>query len=106
LRNECVRFVLAGTQPLAGRYLLPSDEEDGAAPVVVIGYRAWQSRFGGNPQIVGRPINLGGVTHTIVGVMPEGFYFPYNYQFWIPFRANSLAHEPSAGRSIHLFDRL
>ena len=56
----------------------------------MIGHQAWQSRFGADPLIVGRTIDLGGVPHTIVGVMPDGFRFPHDHQFWIPLRADPL----------------
>jgi len=79
-------FAVAETQPLLGRYVLQSDEAAGAPSIVVIGYDAWHSRFGADPAIVGRNIRLGDVAHTIVGVMPEGFGFPYDHQFWLPRR--------------------
>jgi putative ABC transport system permease protein len=69
-------FVLARVPPLAGRYLLPGDERPEAPPVVVIGHQAWQSRFAGDPGIVGRAVKLGGVQRTVVGIMPDGFRFP------------------------------
>ena len=59
-----------------------------------IGYQAWQSTFGGDRDIVGRVVHLGGVARTVVGVMPDGFRFPYDHQYWIPLRANPLAYEP------------
>ena len=99
-------FAVARTPPLLGRYLLPADERANASPVVVIGHQAWQSRFGGDPQIVGRTINLGGVPHTVVGVMPDGFRFPLDHQFWIPFRANPLDYERLRGPELYLFGRL
>ena len=63
-------FGVARTPPLLGRYLIPTDERQGASPVLVIGHQAWQSRFGGDPQIVGKALTLAGVQHTVVGVMP------------------------------------
>jgi predicted permease len=99
-------FVIARTPPLLGRYLLPTDEREGAPAVVVIGHQAWQSRFGGDPQIVGRAINLGGVLTTVVGVMPDGFRFPVHHQFWIPLRANPLHYERLHGPAIYVFGRL
>ena len=73
-------FALAGTPALVGRYLLPADENAAAPPVIVIGHEAWQSRFGGDPQIVGRSITLNGRERTVVGVMPPGFRFPLDEQ--------------------------
>jgi putative ABC transport system permease protein len=102
-------FAVARTPPLLGRYLLPSDEQAAATPVVVVGYQAWHSRFAANPQIVGRSITLSGVPHTVVGVMPAGFGFPFDHHFWIPFRTDSLApliDERFEGPSIYLFGRL
>ena len=99
-------FVLVGTPPLHGRYLLPSDEQEQAAPVIVLGYDAWRRRFGGDPGIVGRTVPLGGVTSTIVGIMPEGFLFPISHEFWIPLRLNPLKWRPWEGPALDLFGRL
>ena len=99
-------FALARTPPLLGRYLLPADEQAASPPVVVVGYQAWHSRFAADPQIVGRAITLSGVPHTVVGVMPAGFGFPFDHHFWIPFRTDSLVDERFEGPSIYLFGRL
>jgi putative ABC transport system permease protein len=99
-------FAVARTPALLGRYLLPSDEPEGASPVLVISHEAWQSRFGADPHIVSRTINLGGVLHTVVGVMPAGFSFPSDHRFWIPFRVNPLKFERLQGPQLYLFGRL
>jgi predicted permease len=99
-------FAVARTPPLLGRYLLPADEREGAPPVLVIGHQAWQSRFAGDPEIVGRTINVGGRLHTVVGVMPEGFTFPLDHQFWIPLRANPLEYQRLQGPELSMFGRL
>jgi putative ABC transport system permease protein len=83
-------FDLARVAPLRGRFLLPEDERSGASPVLVIGYDAWQSTFGGNADVVGQTVQLDGVFHTVVGVMPEGFGFPLNHQYWMPLQANTV----------------
>jgi putative ABC transport system permease protein len=99
-------FAVARTAPLVGRYLLPADEREESPPVMVIGHRAWRSRFGGDPHIVGRTIILGGIARTVVGVMPDGFKFPLDHQFWIPLRANPLEYERLRGPALHMFGRL
>jgi hypothetical protein len=43
---------------------------------MVIGFDVWQSRFAGDPAVVGRELRIGRDVHTIVGVMPPGFAFP------------------------------
>ncbi|HEX2205664.1 MAG TPA: ABC transporter permease [Longimicrobium sp.] len=100
-------FRVARVPPLLGRTLLDNDERPGAPPVAVIGYDAWESRFGGDPAIVGREIRIGRTTHTIVGVMPDGFAFPVNHQYWIPLRIDPRAQvAPGTGPSLHVFGRL
>ena len=90
-------FAITNTPALRGRYLLPSDEADAASPVVVIGYQAWQVRFGGDLNVVGRTVRLGGVPRTVVGVMPEGFEFPTDHQFWSPLRVDPLSTRAGRG---------
>ena len=99
-------FALAETPPLHGRYLLASDEQEQAAPVLVIGYDVWHRKFGADPSIVGRAVPLGGVQATIVGIMPEGFKFPIREQFWTPLRLDPLKWQPWQGPALNLFGRL
>ncbi|HEX5217242.1 MAG TPA: ABC transporter permease [Vicinamibacterales bacterium] len=98
-------FAIARTAPVLGRYLLPADEDPTTPPVIVIGFRTWLARFAGDPGIVGRVVNLGGVAHTIVGVMPDDFGFPFDHQFWIPFRLRA-DHGRLDGPTIYVFGRL
>ncbi|MDF2773120.1 MAG: hypothetical protein K0S86_2615 [Geminicoccaceae bacterium] len=100
-------FRVARVPPLKGRVLLAGDERPGAQPVVVIGYDVWRARFAGDPGIIGREIRLGRSAHTIVGVMPQGFAFPINHDFWIPLRVDpSTAVEPGTGPGLDVFGRL
>ena len=79
-------FDVLGAQPVLGRLLRPADDVWGAAPVVVLSYGAWQWRFGGDPHILGRQIvtYTDNVTHTIVGVMPQGLEYPRGTEVWAP----------------------
>jgi putative ABC transport system permease protein len=99
-------FAITNTPPLLGRYLLPSDDAESASPVVVIGYEAWQRRFAGDRDVVGREVTLGGVPRTVVGVMPDGFEFPTVHQFWIPLREDPLKYKRGEGPSLATFGRL
>jgi putative ABC transport system permease protein len=99
-------FEVARVEALRGRYLLPEDEAPGAAGAMVIGYDEWARRFDGDPNIVGRSLRLGGDTYTIVGVMPDGFGFPLNNSFWIPWRLDPLAYQPRTGPIVGIFGRL
>ncbi len=91
--------------PVLGRGFLPADERPGAEPVVVLGHRLWQERFGGDPAIAGRTVRLNGLQRTVVGVMPEDFQFPYQQALWIPLELDPSA-EPGGNRYIHAFGRL
>ncbi|HKG90801.1 MAG TPA: ABC transporter permease [Gemmatimonadaceae bacterium] len=108
-------FRVARIPPLLGRTLLDADEQPGAPEVVVIGYDAWQSRFGGDPAVVGREIRLGRDVHTVVGVMPPAFTFPVNDQYWVPLRVDTFSSlsagprvriAPATGPELYVFGRL
>lgn len=64
-----------GVRPLLGRNIEPSDAENGGQSVVVLNYRFWQRRFGGDPHVVGHTLELNHAPYTIVGVMPRSFAF-------------------------------
>lgn len=89
-------FRVLGVAPLAGRVFGPDDDKPGAAPVVVIGYGLWQSRFGGMP-VVGREVVVNGSLRTVVGVMPAGFNFPEFAEAWVPAALDAAA----ANRAAH-----
>lgn len=98
-------FTAARVRPLMGRYLEDSDEHEGAPHVIVISEDVWRSRFGADPAVLGRSIQLGSETHTVAGVMPKGFAFPVNHRFWIPLRTGA-ATGPLTGPQISVFGRL
>jgi predicted permease len=99
-------FRVGGVPPLLGRALVDDDERAGEPPVLVIGHREWQRYFGGDPNVVGRHARLGETVYTVVGVLPEGFRFPYNHGFWVPLRLEASRYAPGAGPSIDVFGRL
>ncbi len=99
-------FRLARVPPVLGRGLVEGDGAAGAAPVVVIGFDVWRSRFASAPDIVGRTLRLGRAVHTVVGVMPDGFAFPVNHRYWTPLKADPSEHKPGAGPSIFVAGRL
>jgi predicted permease len=68
-------FSLLGIKPALGRFILPSEGEKVLAdPVMVLSYSYWKTRFGGDPDIVGKIVSVDGQPITVVGVAPEGFY--------------------------------
>ena len=98
-------FRIAPARPIIGRVLESADERPGAAPVVLLGYDVWQDRFGGDPGVVGRSVQLGQRFATVVGVMPQGYGFPVSHELWLPLTTDVPA-EPRLGSAITIFGRL
>jgi putative ABC transport system permease protein len=98
-------FNVLRVQPLYGRVLQPGDAQLGKDDVAVIGYGLWQRRFGGDRNAVGRQITLGGRSTTIVGVMPQGFDYPFQSEAWRPL-AVDLAKETRNDRYLNVIGRL
>jgi len=70
-------FSLMGIAPAAGRFILSTEgKAAGADPVVVLSYNYWQTRFGGDPAVVGKAVSINGHPVTIVGVAGKGFLGP------------------------------
>jgi hypothetical protein len=81
-------FDAIGVQPMLGRGFEASEDAGrNAHPVVVIGYHLWQSRFKGDPEILGKTQRFDSAVLTIIGVAPEGFYGTFvgrAMEFWVP----------------------
>jgi predicted permease len=68
-------FHTLGIVPIHGRTFLPSEHQKGAAPVAMVTYQFWQSRFAGDPSIVGKSVDFDNRSATIIGVLPASFDF-------------------------------
>ena len=83
-------FDVARTPALIGRTFTPADIAGGSSDVIVINHGLWQRRFGGDPSVVGRSVQVNGRARTIVGVMPPSFKLPNDYsslrptEAWVP----------------------
>jgi predicted permease len=92
-------FQLFELSPAAGRLIQPDDDVRGAAPVGVLSHTAWSDRFQARTDIIGRTVTLNGVSATIVGVAPQGFYGehlrPNPADLWMPLSSEPLL-QPAA----------
>ena len=94
-------FEMLGVKPALGRTIGSSDAYN---DVVVLSYELWDRRFGRDPGVLGRPLRLGGVLRTVIGVMPSGFrdadflHRP-SAELWISLQRSSFAGEMAARRS-------
>lgn len=77
-------FEVFGVQALRGRTFAAGEDEAGASAVVVLSHATWQSRFGADPEIVGREIDLNQQAHTVVGVLPPGPFDRASAALWKP----------------------
>jgi putative ABC transport system permease protein len=93
-RISAAGFRIARVPAVIGRVILDDDLAPGAAPVIVIGHDVWQRRFAGAHDVIGRELRVGDASHTVVGVMPDGFKFPFNFGYWVPL-------QPGAGDVLH-----
>ncbi len=81
-------FQLLGVDAHVGRTFL-AEEAEKNAPVTMLSYRLWQRRFGGDRGVVGSSVSLAGVPYEVVGVLPKGFFYPYeSTDVWVPWNPN------------------
>jgi len=85
-------FTVLGARPYAGRTFADGEDREGIDRVAVISHRLWLAWFGGEPDVVGRTLQLDGEARTIVGIMPPGFRLPTDFgedaaeptELWVP----------------------
>ena len=79
-------FDALGVEPLMGRTFQPDEDSVGRERVLVLKHSLWERRYGSDPNILGQSIELNGNAHTVIGVMPRDFNFPYSGgELWVPF---------------------
>jgi predicted permease len=76
-------FRVLGVAPMLGRDFIDADGVPGAPPVAMLSYDLWQSRYGGDPRIVGHTIRIDAQAATVIGVMPRDFSFPRREELWV-----------------------
>lgn len=87
-RSEPNLFAMTRTAPLIGREFNQAENQPGGDNVVVIGYDVWQNLLGGDSNVLERSLRINGISNQIIGVMPEGYFFPRNSEIWMPMREN------------------
>ncbi|HKE59137.1 MAG TPA: ABC transporter permease, partial [Pyrinomonadaceae bacterium] len=102
-------FPLLATAPAHGRVFAPEEFEPGADNVIVLSDRFWTRRFGNDPNIIGKQVQLDGKTATVVGVMPPGFDHPILWgtvDFWQPLAWNAEQRKSRDTNFLSAFARL
>ncbi len=100
---------LLGVQPLLGRVFLPEEDQRGREHEIILSFRVWRRRFGGDAKIIGQSITLDGKKYTVIGVMPRSFKFaPFwatKAELWAPLSLTDRAADRD-GNSLRVFARL
>jgi putative ABC transport system permease protein len=98
-------FSTLGVAPALGRDFVAADDRPGAEPVVLLSDELWRARYASDRTVIGRSLLVNGRPHTIVGVMPPDFEFPFSQKIWVPLAP--LVHEsPRDGRGLMAVARL
>ena len=97
-------FAMLGVKPIVGRTFVPQEDQPGTK-VVLLNEGLWKRRFGSDPAVVGRAVNLNGEPYTVVGVLPQTVRLPtsgnWRDQVWVPLAFPS---EEAASRGAHYLE--
>jgi predicted permease len=78
-------FAVLGVSPIRGRAFTDDDDRPGAPRVVILGQQFWERKFGGDPGVIGRQLQIDGVSREVVGIMPARFRLPVaKTDLWVP----------------------
>jgi putative ABC transport system permease protein len=78
-------FPMLGLHPIVGKSFPPEEDRAGSAPEVMLSHSLWQSRFGADPGIVGRTIDLDNTRYTVIGILPAELAMARWADVWLPF---------------------
>jgi len=104
-------FDVLGVKPLLGRTFRDSDETPKSDAVLVLSYKYWQARHGGDPEIVGKVFQMNNRPHTVIGVLPQIPEYPAASDVYMPtsqcpFRSNPATIANRQARFMNVFGRL
>jgi putative ABC transport system permease protein len=77
-------FRALGVDPALGRGFLPDEDQSGRDNVAILSHGLWERRFGSDPGMVGKDVELDGKKYAVVGIMPKDFDFPMTAEVWTP----------------------
>jgi putative ABC transport system permease protein len=104
-------FDFFGIKPIFGRSFLPSDEEPGAPPVLLLSYEFWDRFLHADPNVVGMSMQMNDKIHTVIGILPRISQYPRENDIWMtttacPFRSSPMLITGRNFRMMYLFGRL
>lgn len=97
-------FEVFQARPVLGRTFTPEEDVPSANNEIVLSYKAWKQRFGGDPSIVGRKLDLNGQQFAVIGVMQPEFNWPNQAELWTPLaQPPARYHDPNYRFNENLF---
>ena len=101
-------FPMLGVQAKLGRVFLPEEEQPGRNYVVLLSEGLWRRRFGADPGVVGRKLQINGISALVVGVLPGSFQFPSEAEAWAPlsFTNDDLSPNSRGGHGLEVLARI
>jgi putative ABC transport system permease protein len=100
-------FEALGVRPAAGRSFSRDELNPGGPAVALLGHGLWRRAFGGDPSVIGRVVQLGGVAREIVGIMPDGLSLLNRpIDLWLPLASDPATIGPRADHNYNVVARL
>ncbi|MCX6632083.1 MAG: ABC transporter permease [Candidatus Solibacter sp.] len=82
--SQCFRML--GRPAALGRTFRDEEFRPGAPAVVILAHKLWKGRFAGDRGVLGKTLLLSGTPHTIIGIMPEDFFYDQRFTLWTPWQ--------------------
>ena len=99
-------FDVFSTKPWMGRLFLPGEDQLGSPYVAVLSYNAWQTRFGSDPEILGRQVTLNNENYSIVGVLPRGYRLPFESDVYVTVQHQTSYHRERSAKQFLMLGRV
>jgi predicted permease len=99
-------FRILPREPILGRVFTDEDADPDAKRVLILGYKAWRDAFASDPDIIGAECIAEGQPFTVVGVMPEGYDYPFGGSVWMPLVPETLFEQTGWIDTVTLLGRL
>jgi predicted permease len=106
MRVSANYFEIAGGRPAAGRLFGRRDGEGGSKPLAVITWDLWQNVLGGDPDVIGRRLNVDLMAYTIVGVLEKGYWLPVRCEVFLVWPEQSFRESSRASRDLVVLGKL
>jgi len=97
-------FSVLGVPAVRGRTFLPEEDGAGAPPVAVLSYDFWQRRFGGDPALLGKSLQLNGIDFTVIGIASrpfKGTWRGFEIPLWVPMAMETRLNPRPDGEDQH-----